>query len=243
MEIKASGDRGVIVSFGNEIKKEIHYIVRDYMHLITEENYDFVEEVIPSYTSVLINYKPEIINFNDLEDVLIELNKKVKVKSKSDINIIHIPVIYGGDYGPDIEFVAEYNNITQEEVIQIHSERNYLIYMLGFTPGFSFLGGMSDKIATPRLDEPRTKIKAGSVGIAGSQTGIYPIESPGGWRLIGRTPIKLFSPEEENPVLLKMGDYIKFEPINEEEYFRILDDIKNNTYKIKVTRVSDYEPD
>lgn len=236
MEIKPSGDKGIIIIFGNEIKKEIHYIVREYMLLIQEENFTFVEEMIPSYTSILINYNPELIEFEKLKGKLIDLSKKINANVKYESNTVHIPVIYGKEYGPDLGFVAKYNNLSEEKVIQIHSERKYLIYMLGFTPGFPFLGGMSKQISAPRLEEPRTKIAAGSVGIAGNQTGIYPIDSPGGWRLIGRTPVKLFIPEKENPVVLRMGDYIKFEPIDENAYLEILEEIKNNKYRIKITK-------
>jgi inhibitor of KinA len=132
-----------------------------------------------------------------------------------------VPTLYGGEYGPDIEFVATHNNITPEEVIEIHTATPYLVYMLGFTAGFPYLGGMSEKIATPRLKTPRTRIPAGSVGIAASQTGLYPIESPGGWQLIGRTPIKAFSPQSENPFLFAAGDYLKFRAIEQDEYDKI----------------------
>ncbi|HHY76979.1 MAG TPA: 5-oxoprolinase subunit PxpB, partial [Clostridiales bacterium] len=149
--------------------------------------------------------------------------------------VVEIPTIYGGEYGPDIEFVAQHNNLTVDEVIEIHSSRNYLIYMLGFTPGFPYLGGMSEKIETPRLKTPRTKIPAGSVGIAGKQTGIYPIDSPGGWQLIGRTPVKLYDPLADPPVLLNAGDYVRFVPIDEKEYKSILKQVEENKYKVKIT--------
>ena len=149
--------------------------------------------------------------------------------------VVEIPTIYGGEYGPDIEFVAEHNNISIDEVIEIHSSRNYLIYMLGFTPGFPYLGGMSEKIETPRLKTPRTKIPAGTVGIAGKQTGIYPIDSPGGWQLIGRTPVKLYDPFADPPVLLNSGDYLRFVPIDETEYKSILKQIEENKYEVKIT--------
>jgi len=134
---------------------------------------------------------------------------------------VEIPVCYGDDYGPDINFVAESNLMTVEEVINIHSAGDYLIYMVGFTPGFPFLGGLSPKLVTPRLETPRTLVPEGSVGIANAQTGVYPVASPGGWRLIGRTPLKLFAPERENPLLYQAGDRIRFKPISGDEYTRI----------------------
>ena len=136
--------------------------------------------------------------------------------------LFEIPVAYGGEKGPDLGFVAQHNGLTPEDVIEIHSAGTYLIYMLGFTPGFPFLGGLSERLFTPRLETPRAVVPAGSVGIANNQTGIYPIDSPGGWQLIGKTPIKLYDPKRENPILLKAGNYLKFKKISETEYQKIL---------------------
>ena len=144
-----------------------------------------------------------------------DLIKKTEVPNPSTLEI---PVVYGGEYGPDLEYVAEHNGISTEEVVEIHHSSSYLIYMLGFVPGFPYLGGMSEKIATPRLKSPRVAIPAGSIGIAGAQTGIYPLESPGGWQLIGRTPLKLFDPGKEDPFLPKPGHYLKFFPIEEKDF-------------------------
>lgn len=132
-----------------------------------------------------------------------------------------IPVCYGGEYGPDLEFVSQYTGLSEEEVVKIHTACTYRVYMLGFLPGFPYLGGMDERIAAPRLETPRTRIPAGSVGIAGSQTGFYPMESPGGWRIIGRTPIKAFDPFSDNPFLLAPGDLVQFRAIGQEEYQKI----------------------
>ena len=133
-------------------------------------------------------------------------------------HVVEIPVCYGGSYGEDLKDVAAHAGLTEEEVIKLHSSVDYNIYMLGFLPGFPYLGGLDPKLFTPRLDNPRTKIPEGSVGIGGEQTGIYPLESPGGWRLIGRTPLKLYDPDREQPFLYQAGDYIRFVPITAEEY-------------------------
>ncbi|MBQ2183710.1 MAG: 5-oxoprolinase subunit PxpB, partial [Lachnospiraceae bacterium] len=117
------------------------------------------------------------------------------------------------EYGPDLDYVAEYHQMSKEEVIKLHTEAEYLIYMLGFTPGFSYMGGMDERIATPRLKTPRVLIPAGSVGIAGGQTGIYPIDSPGGWQLIGRTPVRMYDAERQTPILLDAGLHVRFVPI------------------------------
>jgi KipI family sensor histidine kinase inhibitor len=132
--------------------------------------------------------------------------------------MVKIPTLYGGEMGPDLVFVAEHNGISIDEVIKIHSGAEYRVYMLGFSPGFPYLGGMPKSIETPRLSSPRTVIPAGSVGIAEKQTGIYPNASPGGWRLIGQTPIRLFDPETYPPALLRPGDQVQFVPIDQETF-------------------------
>jgi KipI family sensor histidine kinase inhibitor len=215
------GDNAVQITFGYEINEEINQEIRKYFFALIQENIEGVVEVIPSYCHLNVIYNGEAYYYEEI------LDKLYKVKeSFSDINIpeakiINIPVLYGEEYGPDIENVASHNNLSVQEVIDIHSSGKYLIYMLGFTPGFPYLGGMDEKISTPRLKEPREKIWAGSVGIAGNQTGIYPIESPGGWQIIGRTPIKLFDINRKPEILLQAGDYISFYPISKEEFDKL----------------------
>jgi len=166
---------------------------------------------------------PEILQYAVLERELYALLKGIE-KTENETHaakVVRIPVVYGGEYGPDLESLAKLHDMTPEQVIEIHSGKDYLIYMLGFTPGFPYLGGMDPKIATPRLKTPRTKIPAGSVGIAGEQTGFYPLDSPGGWQLIGRTPLALFDPEREAPFLLSAGEYVRFCPIPEDRFEEI----------------------
>jgi KipI family sensor histidine kinase inhibitor len=131
---------------------------------------------------------------------------------------VEIPTVYGGKDGPDLDFVAAYHHISPEDVVRIHAGAVYQVYMLGFTPGFAYLGGMDPLIAAPRLAKPRTKVPAGSVGIAGVQTGVYPLETPGGWRIIGRTPLRLFDLLAEPPVILAPGDEVRFMPVLEGEW-------------------------
>jgi len=180
-----------------------------------------VIEIVNAYDSILIIYEPLVITYSGLIKRLDEVCRTMDKVELPKTEIIHIPVLYGGMYGEDIEYVADYNNLTIEEVIDIHCRKDYLVYMIGFTPGFPYLGGVSEKISVPRLEVPRERVPGGSVGIAGTQTGIYPVESPGGWRIIGRTPLVMFDPKRDPIFLLNSGNYIRFEPINEETYSNI----------------------
>lgn len=144
--------------------------------------------------------------------------KRIEDQESPVVRKVTIPVCYGGDYGPDLAFVAQYNNLSEREVIHLHSSGTYPVYMIGFAPGFPYLGGLPKQLNAPRRPSPRASIPAGSVGIAGSQTGVYPISTPGGWQLIGRTPIKLFQPERKEPSVLSAGDIVVFKPITDNEF-------------------------
>lgn len=213
------GDSAVLVKFASKIDPKVNAMVHALSALILKEKPEWIVETIPAYSSLTVIYDPKVIDFITVIDKLNELEKKCKSQLIFS-SLIEVPTVYGGEYGPDLRFVAKYNRLSVEEVVKIHSSTEYLVYMLGFTPGFAYLGGMSKKIATPRLEKPRKKVPAGSVGIGGKQTGIYPFESPGGWRIIGRTPLVLFDVEKDPPVLLKSGDRVKFISISEDEYKR-----------------------
>jgi inhibitor of KinA len=182
-----------------------------------------IEEVILGYTTLLINYNPLKITYRDLLTTVDHLIKEMDLSKFKGNNTIEIPVLYGNDTGPDLVDVARINCLTPDEVINLHTEPSYSVYFLGFSPGFPFLGGLNEKIATERLDNPRNRVHAGSVGIANNQTGIYPVTSPGGWRIIGRTPISLFNPNSAKPFLLSPGDIIKFKSVTKKEYDEIID--------------------
>lgn len=220
--ITVAGDQSVLVKFGDKIDTKTNKAVRVLAQLVDKEVDIGVIETILGYTNLLVNYDPFITTFEQLKANLIQLIEKIDLEEEIEENIVELPVLYGSEYGPDLKDVAKHNNLTEEEVIHIHTEPTYLVYFLGFTPGFPFLGGMSDKIITPRLANPRTRIKAGSVGIANNQTGIYPVSSPGGWRLIGHTPIPLYDPNKEWPFLLSPGDKLKFKSITKEAYDEII---------------------
>ena len=217
-----TGDTSVCVEFGNEISEKINSEIRAFNILLNEEKIKGIIETVPTYRSIMVHYDPGVIPYRTLIGRLKALTGKM--------DKVEIPVLYGGEMGPELAFVAQNAGISEEEVVKIHTSTEYLSYMLGFTPGFTYLGGMSDKIATPRLKQPRVKIPAGSVGIAGKQTGIYPIDSPGGWQLIGRTPVKLYDAHRDNPILLDAGLHVKFIPVDESDYKRIENRIELGRY-------------
>lgn len=220
-QIKITGDTSVAIIFGNEISSDINIKIRAFDEALAEEQIDGVYETVPTYCTLTIHYAPEKIRYEELRIRLEELLHVAHKAQKMNTIVMEIPVLYGGEYGPDLSYVAQYHHLSEEEVIKRHCSAEYLIYMLGFTPGFSYMGGMDESIATPRLKTPRVLIPAGSVGIAGKQTGIYPIDSPGGWQLIGRTPVKLYDAQRDTPILLDAGLHVRFIPINEKEYQRI----------------------
>ncbi len=224
---RIAGDQGLLVEYGDEIDFEVNTKVRTMAIMIKQNTPKGVIEAIPTYRSLLLVYDPSITNLAELQKELQKLEERLEEIQIPPPDTVVIPVCYGGEFGPDIEFVAETHDLSVKEVIQLHSEPEYLIYMVGFTPGFPFLGGLSERLHTPRLETPRTFVPRGSVGIANNQTGIYPVSSPGGWQLIGRSPIELFAPERPNPFLYQAGDHIKFKPITLEEYSRLAKEEEN----------------
>ncbi len=227
--LRPLGDNAVIVELGTEINVETQQKIKEITSFFDENNFEWLIEYVPAFTTITLFYDPinliDVFNKKNkqlpyqlvcekLETIFTRLQTQQSFQSR----VVEIPVCYGGEYGPDLEYVATHNNLTPEEVIAIHSSGDYLVYMIGFAPGFPYIGGMSEKIATPRRSSPRLKIPEGSVGIAGAQTGVYPIETPGGWQLIGKTPLKLFRPKEDSPSLLQAGDKIQFKPITQEDF-------------------------
>lgn len=238
-EIKylSAGDSAIVMEFGNTIEKEINAKIAVVVENLKKKNIDGILDILPTYRSILINYDPVKISYGEMVETLKGLSKSNKANQSDEVRLIEIPTLYGKEYGPDIEFVAENANLSVDEVIKIHSGTDYLVYMMGFMPGFTYLGGLDERIATPRLKSPRLKIEPGSVGIAGNQTGMYPLESPGGWQLIGRTPLKLFDDTKEPPVFIQAGDYIRYVSITKEEYDQIEKEVENDTYKVSIKKV------
>ena len=221
--ILPANDSSILIEFGDSIDYSINAQVYALQTEIENSNFvDAVIETIPSYRSLLVEYDVRTLNYGDIRDQVSVLVKRTTVMeatiSDQASELHQIPVAYGGELGPDLETVAEHANLDVEEVIAIHSGTDYHVFMLGFAPGFPYLGGMDERIACPRLSTPRTRVPAGSVGIAESQTGVYPNESPGGWQLIGRTPIALFDVDADPPAAMLPGTKVNFVPISHQEY-------------------------
>ena len=200
------------------IDKETEQAVRKLTLLLDSHPPEWMIEFIPAFTTVTVFYDPSRIRRAQVEQQLRLLLADLNEIEAPAARTIDIPVCYGDTFGPDLGFVAEHNGLTEDEVIAIHTSGIYSVHMIGFAPGFPFIGGMSKKIAAPRRKSPRLRIPERSVGIAGTQTGVYPIETPGGWQLIGRTPLRLFLPNEDIPSLLHAGDKIRFTQITEADY-------------------------
>ncbi len=216
--IQFASDRSILIKIGDEISREIHERVLNFFLLIGSAKLSGIQSIHPAYNSILITFDPCIIHPHEISESVKALLTRESSVNIHDPRIIEIPVCYDEEFALDISVVARHNSLTIEQVIQIHSQPEYLVYFLGFSPGFPYMGEMPKEIATPRLQTPRIKVPEGSVAIGGDHTGIYPLSSPGGWNIIGRTPLRLFSPDKEEPTLLKMGDKIKFIPITRKEF-------------------------
>ena len=235
IKIMAAGDSALVVEFGNKIDEQINAYVHALAEKIEQQHMDGVIEVVPTFRSVLIYYDMYSFSYQEMEKKMIRVAQELQEDGKMVKKIIKIPCCYGARFGQDLADMEKITGLSRDEIIEIHSSVDYKIYMLGFLPGFVYLGGMDKRIEAPRLKEPRVKINKGAIGIGGSQTGIYPMDSPGGWRLIGATPVELYNPDRKEPILLKAGEYIRFVPISLTDYYDIIWKIKRNTFKLDVT--------
>jgi KipI family sensor histidine kinase inhibitor len=204
------GDSAVLVQFGDEIVLTTNQRVHALAALINASPLMGVIETVPAYGMLLVHYDPLILSFGQTKNYLGEKLTQVQDNVSREHRQVEVPVSYGGEYGVDLEAVAHHCQLQAKDVIRIHSAKIYTVFMMGFTPGFPYMGKLDDAISMPRLETPRTHVPAGTVAIAGSQTGIYPIDSPGGWQLIGWTSLQLFNPESESPFLFSPGDEVKF---------------------------------
>lgn len=232
-----NGDTAITVCFENEISKEVNGFVTSFTCAVEQKGIKGVIELIPAFNSVTVLYDSTVVPSYTLKIKLERIIKKLGNSQQSSAVLYKIPVCYEEEFSPDMKNVEAHTGLSREEIIEIHSSTDYLIYMLGFLPGFAYLGEMDKRLATPRLDSPRVEISRGAVGIGGEQTGIYPVASPGGWQLIGRTPVLVYDRERENPILYKSGDYIRFVPISRNEYFEIEKAVQGGTYTVQTEEV------
>ena len=214
MKIISASDSSLLVVFGNAISPALHERVIALFHSFQVRHDPRIRNLHPGYASLLIDFDPLRLSHDELSSSVQQLALADDSPVDRPANVVTIPVCYDVELGPDLLEVAQHAGISPEEVVRLHSSATYLVYFLGFTPGFVYLGGLPEILHTPRLATPRPSIAAGSVGIAGGQTGIYPFDSPGGWKLIGRTPACMFDPEATPPARLQPGDKIKFSPID-----------------------------
>ena len=219
--VRPLGDGGFTVEFGDTIDPEVNDRVLAFAAALDAMGLPGVTEVVPSYCAVAVYADPGVDEMDELADRLVALAATPNPGPTSFPRHVEIPVVYGDEYGPDLEEVAAFSGLPQERVILLHASVEYRAFMLGFSPGFPYLGPVPEAIAMPRRAEPRTRVAAGSVGLAASQTGIYPIESPGGWRIIGRTPLDLYDASRPDPFLIRPGDRVRFRPIARNEYERL----------------------
>jgi len=215
-QYRVMGDRALLVELGDEIDVEVNNKVRELFVAIKADPLEGVVETIPSYRSLLLIFDPLKTTLSLLQN-RVDLLKTLDLSQLPEPRRIEIPVLYGSEYGPDLEWVAGYHGITPDEVIRLHTAHTYHVYMIGFMPGFPYMGELPEALMTPRRETPRTVVPRGSVALAQRQTGIYSTQSPGGWQIIGRTPLTLFDPGKWPPALLEMGDRVKFFAIDEEE--------------------------
>lgn len=213
-----AGDSALLIEFGDEVDLELNARVHALAQAVRALPRPGLGEAVPTYRSLLLHYDPGRLTCAEVIDFGQEVLARAQTSVIAETRVVDIPVCYGGEFGLDLGFVAQHSGLSPKDVIQLHTSAVYPVYMLGFSPGFAYLGGLAPAIATPRLSSPRTEVPGGSVGIAGGQTGIYPIATPGGWQLIGRTPLRLFDPWREPPALLQPGDRVRFVPIDPEQF-------------------------
>jgi inhibitor of KinA len=208
----------MLVYLGEEIGAATHERVVRLLRLLQTEPVKWIRNIQPAYCSLLITFDAAAVDHAEVQETISGLEKSARKLPEAKPRLVEVPVCYGGEFGPDLEYVAERRGLTAEKVVELHIAQTYHAYFLGFAPGFAYLGDVAEEIAVPRLETPRKEVAAGSVGIAGRQTAIYPFATPGGWRLIGRTPLDIFRKDREPMGLIAIGDQVSFRPITRAEF-------------------------
>ena len=217
-QFRAASDQTLLVSFGQQITLESHQRVLKLLQLLQAEPIDGIRNLHPAYCSLLIKFDPIRLSHEELQAKLLPRLVRLGDRPVPAARQVEIPVCYGGEFGPDLKDVAGMHGMSPAQVIELHSSPAYIVYFLGFAPGFAYLGGLPDALATPRLETPRAKVPEGSIGIGGNQTAVYPFATPGGWRLIGRTPVAMFRRDRTPMNLLQIGDHVRFRVISKEQF-------------------------
>ena len=213
-QFQPASDQSLLITFGTEISLDAHQRVMKLLRLLQSEPVASVRNLHPAYCSLLVKFDGLRVSHDEVEAILREYLARLEEVKLPDPRQVEIPVCYGGEYGPDLADVCALHGISPAQAVELHSSATYLVYFLGFMPGFAYLGELPKELVTPRLATPRRRVPAGSVGIAGNQTGVYPFATPGGWRLIGRTPVAMFRADREELSLLSIGDRVRFAPIS-----------------------------
>lgn len=235
VEFFSVGESAVMVKFGSIIEPNINRAIRQVADIIEAGRISGIGELVPTYADLLISFDPLCLSVDKIEKIVNEALEKISIEQKGEVvRIIEIPTCYEAPHCLDMQNVMEHTKLSAEEIVSIHTSKEYLVYMMGFMPGFCYLGGMDERIATPRLKTPRDRIEAGAVGIAGSQTGIYPSVSPGGWQIIGRTPVNMYDLRKDNPSAVKSGDYIRYKSISNAEFDEIFKAVQEGSFSLHV---------
>jgi KipI family sensor histidine kinase inhibitor len=213
-----ASDQSLLVYFGDAIALEAHENVRRLLRLLEIEPLAGIRNLHPAYCSLLISFDGVKLQHDELEATVRSYLQRLGKVALPEPRQVEIPVCYGAEYGPDLLDVSAMHNITPAQAVELHSSATYVVYFLGFVPGFAYLGELPEALRTARLPTPRRAVPAGSVGIAGSQTGVYPFPTPGGWRLLGRTPIRMFRPDQNTLSVVSIGDRVRFVPISREQF-------------------------
>jgi len=218
VRVCAASDQSLLVYLGEEIGLSTHRRVLRLLRLLEKQRPPWLRNVQPAYTSLMLTFDPCQVDHAEVAAAIRQYARRAGSLHLPEPRTLVIPVRYGDEFGPDLDTVAQIHGLKPSEVIKLHSSRTYHAYFLGFAPGFAYLGDIPEQIATPRLDTPRKKVPAGSVGIAGRQTAVYPFSTPGGWRLIGQTPVQMFRANRKPMGLISIGDKVTFRPISREEF-------------------------
>jgi inhibitor of KinA len=217
-QFRAASDQSLLVSFGRHITLEAHQHVLKLLRLLQAEPLGAIRNLHPAYCSLLIRFAPLNLDHEQLQTALLPYLDRLEEAPIPEPRQIDIPACYGEEFGPDLAEVATMHGMTPEQAVDLHSSATYIVYFLGFVPGFAYLGGLDPALASPRLETPRATVPQGSIGIGGNQTGVYPMATPGGWRLIGRTPVAMFRPDRPQMNVLQIGDRVRFRPISKSQF-------------------------